>query len=87
MSEKRQPHIVNRMEDCGGGRHVGWWSENRLDHRHLLIEVTEHGSVLFSCCDGERAERRITIVVGREKAVGIARALAGALGMECAYGK
>lgn len=78
--------IENRMEDYGGGRHVGWWSENHIGHRHLLIEV-ESQSVIFSCCEGERAERRITFAVGREKAAGIAKALAGALGMECADAK
>jgi hypothetical protein len=82
MATNQTTPIVNRMQDCGAGRHVGWWGETHLDHKHLLIEVT-NDCVLFSICL-ESKHPRISFVVDREKAIGIALALANALGLECA---
>jgi len=80
QSMDRKP-IENRMEDCGGGRHVGWWMENRgLDHSSLLIEIQPR-TVLICCCEGEHAKRRINFVVGREKGEAIVRAMMKALGI------
>lgn len=43
--------IDNRMEDCGDGRHVGWWSEDSgWCPQSLLIEVKPH-TVMIACCE------------------------------------
>ena len=73
------PPIHNCMKDTGNNRHVGWWTEETIGHRSLLIEVTPH-TVLFSCCEGESAEKRINFITDRDKAIEITRALARALG-------
>ncbi len=79
MSEITAPKpIDNCMKDCGNGRHVGWWSEMILDHRHLLVEVAP-STVLFACCEGETADKRINFIVNRSKAIEIVTALANAL--------
>ncbi len=71
--------IENRMEDCGNGRHVGWWSElDGLGDQHLSIEVNS-GIVSFACCEGSRAERRISFYTNKETAGAIAAALSKAL--------
>lgn len=70
--------IENRMEDCGKGRHVGWWSETLLHPTHLLVEVMP-ATVTFCCCEGSDAQKRISFIVLREKAVEIAKALNKAL--------
>ncbi len=38
-NETTTPAIDNRMQDCGEGRHVGWWTEDLIGPRALLIEV------------------------------------------------
>lgn len=47
LAESPRP-IINRMEDCGNGRHVGWWEYDGLlgDH-HLLIEI-QPDAVVFA---------------------------------------
>src|ERR1700733_2994021 len=40
--------IDNRMKDCGNGSHVGWWTEDLLDRRSLLIEIKPE-TILISC--------------------------------------
>ena len=71
--------ITNRMEDCGAGRHVGWWFENYFDEKALLIEVDK--SVLFACCEGPRGDKRINFVTAIETGRNITRALMKALGI------
>jgi hypothetical protein len=73
--------IHNRMQDCGDGRHVGWWAQDgHWREKWLLIEV-EDRVVSFSCCEGERAEKRIHFIANRERAVEIVQAMAQALGL------
>jgi hypothetical protein len=67
------------MEDCGAGRHVGWWFENYFDEKALLIEVDK--SVLFACCEGPRGDKRINFVTAIETGRNITRALMKALGI------
>jgi hypothetical protein len=74
--------IYNRMKDCGQGRHVGWWMEDHaLGHEALYVEIKPDG-VIISCCEGDRAEKRIYFITGRDKAADIVRAMGKALGME-----
>lgn len=74
--------IIDRMEDLGGGWHVGWWMGDLRRPAALLIEVgPAPGGVLLACCEGEGAERRINFITNREKATEIVRALAAALGI------
>lgn len=73
--------IVDRMKDCGDGHHIGWWTEKAgLADQSILIEVKPH-TVMISCCEGERAEKRISFITSHEKAIEITRALANALGI------
>jgi hypothetical protein len=79
MSEKTTADIRNRMEDCGDGRHVGWWMEYYgLVEKALLVEIMPM-SVLLSCCEDD--DTRISFVTDHAKAKEIVRAWAKALGM------
>ena len=76
--------IENRMEDCGNGRHVGWWLYDAGHiHQALLIEIQPE-TMLISCCEGPRGDKRISFVVGRQQAIEITHALMKALGIAAA---
>ena len=74
--------IDNRMEDCGNGRHVGWWSEDYgFGHNYLLIEI-KPGTLVICACEGEHAEKRINFVTNQGKGIAIVRAMMAALGIK-----
>ena len=74
MSDETPKHkIVNRIQDCGEGRHVGWWSvDETLDELRLYIEV-KPGIVVIACCEGPGADKRVYFYADHEKAKSILR--------------
>ena len=72
--------IDNCMKDCGDGRNIGWWTENHLRESALLIEIKDD-TLLISCCEGDRAQKRITFITSGDKAISIIRSAAVALGI------